>query len=190
MRISSFSPDISLSQAAVGTRSRRNPVSFSLRNADAPTPGALTKAKRVLSLSSEGLSAAAGSAADVPNRPVKGQNSVSGSLLTPTIDQKEKTAATQTPPRDPVPVPLTGNIGVDAISLLSADLLKRGLDPASFQFSYSEQTVGYPGGSYVNKLISAKVNGQTENYDAGLVLKNPQIASVEILRLLTGARSS
>ena len=178
MRVSSFSPSISLPQAA---RSRRD-LPFSFSRSDIP---ASSITKKVTSLTSKIASPVADSGIDVPARPSTRQNSGGDSSLTPTIDTKAKGLASSS--RDPVPPVLTGNVGQDAIALVSADLVKRGIDPASFQFSYSEQTVTYPGGSYVNRLISAKVNGQTENYDAALVLKSPQVAAVEMLRLFSSS---
>ncbi len=182
MRVSSFSPPISLPQAA---RSRRD-LPFSISKSDLPAPAIPSSSitKKVVSLTSKSISPAADSGIDVPARPsTPRQNSGSDSSLAPTIDPKIKAV----PSRDAAPPVLTGNVGQDAIALVSADLVKRGIDPASFQFSYSEQTVTYPGGSYVNKLISAKMNGQTENYDAGLVLKSPQVAAVEMLRLFSSS---
>ena len=178
MRVSSFSPPISLPQA--GRSSRGLPFSFS--KSDIP---ASSITKKVTSLTSKVGSPVADSGIDVPARPSTRQNSGGDSSLTPTIDIKTKGLANSS--RDPVPPVLTGNIGQDAIALVSADLAKRGIDPASFQFSYSEQTVTYPGGSYLNRLFNAKVNGQTENYDAGLVLKSPQVAAVEMLRLFSSS---
>ncbi len=136
-----------------------------------------------MSLTSKSISPAADSGIDVPARPSARQNSGGDISLTPKNDPK----ANVVPSRDTALPVLTGNVGQDAIALVSADLVKRGIDPASFQFSYSEQTITYPGGSYVNRLISAKVNGQTENYDAGLVLKSPQVAAVEMLRLFSSS---
>lgn len=183
MRIPS-SPVISRQQFAVNARSQSGPVAFSLLNSDTSKP-VISTGKKLVSVSSllaKHVADTSSPFADVPNRPGTRQNSGTDSSLTPT---KQSTA------RDPTPaVALTGNVGADAISLLSADLLKRGIDPASLGFTYSEQTVGYPGGSYVNRLITARVNGQTENYNAELVLKNPQIATTEILRLMPGYRST
>ncbi len=186
MRISSFSPTISFPQAAPGARSRRDLATFPISKGDFPVSSIPSSPiKKVVSLTSKTVGPTADAGIDVPARPSARQNSGSDSSLPPTIDPKAKAAAN--PSRDPVPQVLTGNVGQDAIALVSADLAKRGIDPASFQFSYSEQTVTYPGGSYVNRLISAKVNGQTENYDAGLVLKSPQVAAVEMLRLFSSS---
>ena len=197
MRVSSFSPAISLPRGAPGARSRRDPATFSISEGNSPVASipsssikASNSARKVVSLTSKSVSPSADAGIDVPARPSTRQNSGSDSSLTPIIDTKAKAVkVVTTPSRDPVPPVLTGNVGQDAIAMVSADLTARGIDPASFQFSYSEQTVTYPGGSYVNRLINAKVNGQTENYDAALVLKSPQVAAVEMLRLFSSSNN-
>lgn len=73
----------------------------------------------------------------------------------------------------------------DPVSLLSAALTQAGIDPGTLNLSYSEQVVGYPGGSYVDRQITAHFpNGKTERYDAGLVAKNPVVAVNEIGMML------
>ena len=105
----------------------------------------------------------------IPSRPTNGQQNGGGDNNLAVLPVAE------------APLPAKSQ---DAISLLSANLRQRGFDPASFGFTYSEQPVSYPGGSYTNHLITAHINGQTENYDANLVMKNPEVAAVEMLRLM------
>ena len=119
----------------------------------------------------------------IPNRPTKGQNSGGADTTLASTLVASSTAKAAKSPASDGPA-LTGNISIDAIAMLSANLRQRGFDPANFSFSYSEQPVYYPGGSYMNRQITAQVNGQIENYDAGLVMKNPEVAAVEMLRLL------
>jgi hypothetical protein len=60
-----------------------------------------------------------------------------------------------------------------------------GLNTAALNFEYVDQTVGYPGGSYQNRLITVTLpGGVTENFGADLVLKNPNVTVVEIQNLL------
>lgn len=116
----------------------------------------------------------------IPSRPAKSHDSATtGNTLTPPLNSKD----TVQPKASDGPN-LTGDISFDAIALVSANLRKRGFDPASFGFSFSEEPVAYPGGSYVNRQITAHVNGHIEQYDAGLVMRNPEVAAVEILRLM------
>jgi hypothetical protein len=50
---------------------------------------------------------------------------------------------------------------------------------------YNEQVVGFPGGSYVNRLITVRnPQGQTENFDAQLTMKDPQIAALDMARFM------
>ena len=78
------------------------------------------------------------------------------------------------------------NLGVDSLTALNNSLRARGVNPDSLGLRYSEEESYYPGGSYTNKLIKANINGETANFGAELVLKNPEITSTEILRFLGG----
>ena len=122
-------------------------------------------------------------AGPIPNRPASGQNSGGNDrILTSTQKTSVATTAPVTAAAKPADVALTGNISVDAISLLSAKLRERGFDPANYGMRYSEEAVYYPGGSYTNRQITANVNGRTESFDAGLVMRNPEVAAIEMLR--------
>jgi len=72
-----------------------------------------------------------------------------------------------------------------SVAALEAALLEYGVDARQLGLTYSEETVGYPGGSYTNKLITASFGpGKTENFGADLTLRNPKVAAAEILGLL------
>jgi hypothetical protein len=75
--------------------------------------------------------------------------------------------------------------------MLSDALNAAGINADAFHLTYSEQQMGYPGGSilaqgsYWNRQIAATMpNGTTEHFDAGLVLKDPAVAVVEIARMI------
>jgi hypothetical protein len=64
-------------------------------------------------------------------------------------------------------------------------LTAMGMPFAGIDMEYSEQVVGYPGGSYVNRLITVRgADGRTESFDADLTLKNPRIAAVDMANFM------
>lgn len=176
MRISHLSPVQFPNQIARSQRTNLSSLAFST------TAAALNP----LSLGSKGgpVRQIAGSpsvfADPIPSRPTPSHNSAAP---VNTLAPSPETKVPDQPKAADGPA-LTGNISLDAIALVSANLRKRGFDPANFGFSYSEDPVSYPGGSYLNRQITAHVNGHVEQYDAGLVMKNPEVAAVEILRLM------
>lgn len=56
------------------------------------------------------------------------------------------------------------------------------MNPSLLNVSYSEETVGYPGGSYVNKQIKVQSGDKTENFCADLTAKNPYVTAYEMQR--------
>ncbi len=74
-----------------------------------------------------------------------------------------------------------------AMAALRSAMTALGMPFAGIDMEYSEQTVGYPGGSYVNRLITVRgADGRTENFDAEMTLKNPQIAAVDMANFMRG----
>ena len=72
-----------------------------------------------------------------------------------------------------------------AVIALRDALSAAGLNTAGVNFEYVDQTVGYPGGSYQNRLITVTLpSGVKENFGADLVMRNPQVTVVEIQNLL------
>lgn len=72
------------------------------------------------------------------------------------------------------------------VEVLRNALTSVGLDPDRFSLTESREVVGYPGGSYLNHVITAEFgNGLRESYGVELMLRNPQVTVVEMRRLLT-----
>jgi hypothetical protein len=70
------------------------------------------------------------------------------------------------------------------IDILKKQLEQMGISSAGLQFAETRTVVGYPGGSYVNHTISVDFGGGVaENYDVGLMLRNPWLTAFEIDRL-------
>ena len=175
MRILHLSPIQFPNQIARSQRLNQNATTFSVASAALNPLSLGSKSAPVRQLGGTTLFAS-----PIPNRPTTSHDSV---VVDKTLASPPDTKAVLQPKAADGPA-LTGNISFDAIALVSANLRKRGFDPANFGFTYSEEPVSYPGGSYLNRQISAQVNGHTEHYDAGLVMKNPEVAAVEILRLM------
>ena len=75
------------------------------------------------------------------------------------------------------------------IDKLKAALVQAGIDISGMQFSQHQDVVTYPGGSYINDLISFQAsNGQTHEYMTSLVSIAPQVTVTEIQQLMAGKR--
>lgn len=75
------------------------------------------------------------------------------------------------------------------IDTLKAALLNAGMDITGMEFTEHRDLVTYPGGSYINDLISLKTSGgRTHDYMTDLVAIAPQVTVVEIQQLLAGNR--
>ena len=57
-----------------------------------------------------------------------------------------------------------------------------GMSTAGLNISYSEEAVGYPGGSYMNRQISVTSGGKTEQFSAELTERNPLVTAYEMQR--------
>ena len=67
------------------------------------------------------------------------------------------------------------------MTALRSALTAMGLQTSGLQIEYTEEAVGYPGGSYMNRLISVRSPGGTwESYDAEMTLRNPRITAGEM----------
>ena len=72
-----------------------------------------------------------------------------------------------------------------AIDALRGAMMAMQMPFAGIDMEYNEQVVGFPGGSYVNRLITVRnPQGTTENFDVDLTMKNPQIAALDMARFL------
>lgn len=106
----------------------------------------------------------------------------------PTAPPAATTAPAGPPaPTTTAPTPEARAEAHPAMAALRSALTAMGLPFAGIDMEYSEQTVGYPGGSYVNRLITVRgADGRTENFDAAMTLKNPQIAAVDMANFMRG----
>jgi hypothetical protein len=66
---------------------------------------------------------------------------------------------------------------LDAMSAL-------GMSRSGLSISYSEEAVGYPGGSYMNRQIKVTSGGRTEQFSAELTERNPMVTAYEMQRYL------
>lgn len=57
-----------------------------------------------------------------------------------------------------------------------------GMATSGLNISYSEENVGYPGGSYLNRTINVSSGGKTEKFSGDLTEKNPLVTAYEIQR--------
>ena len=75
------------------------------------------------------------------------------------------------------------------VDTLKAALIQAGVDIGGMTFSRHQDVVTYPGGSYVNDLISFSASsGQTHEYMTNLVGIAPQVTVAEIQQLMAGNR--
>lgn len=81
--------------------------------------------------------------------------------------------------------PTSGNTTLDAANALSAALRAAGIDPGTLGIVAHDDQVTYPGGSYVNHLLTLKAGSHVENFMADLTLTNPNVAVTEIKHLLS-----
>ncbi|MFN0104788.1 MAG: hypothetical protein ACKV2U_22225 [Bryobacteraceae bacterium] len=57
-----------------------------------------------------------------------------------------------------------------------------GMSTSGLNISYTEDTVGYPGGSYVNRMINVTSGGKTEQFSGELTERNPFVTAYEMQR--------
>lgn len=57
-----------------------------------------------------------------------------------------------------------------------------GMSTSGLSISYSEEAVGYPGGSYMNRQIKVTAGGKTEQFSAELTDRNPMVTAYELQR--------
>ena len=91
------------------------------------------------------------------------------------------TTTTPAPSTTPTARPQVNTDRHAGITALRSTLAAMGLQTSGLQIEFTEEAVGYPGGSYMNRLISVRSPGGTwENYDAEMTLRNPQITAGEM----------
>ncbi len=102
--------------------------------------------------------------------------------------------AVVTTPTPSITQPIQGNqaSAVDTttvIDTLKAALVQAGVDVSGMHFDQHQDVVTYPGGSYVNDLISFQsASGRTHEYMSNLTEIAPQVTVVEIQQLMAGNR--
>ena len=84
----------------------------------------------------------------------------------------------------------TGSGATPVIDVLKAALTQAGIDISGMQFNQHQDVVSYPGGSYINDLVSFQVGDKTHEYMANLVSIAPQVTVTEIQQLMAGNRGS
>ena len=90
-------------------------------------------------------------------------------------------STTPAPPAAPTTGPQVNTARHPGITALRSTLAAMGLQTSGLQIEYTQEAVGFPGGSYMNRLISVRSPGGTwENYDAEMTLRNPQITASEM----------
>ncbi len=73
----------------------------------------------------------------------------------------------------------------DPVKQFTDALRAAGIDPAPLGLTLSEQPMYYPGGSYLDREITAALpNGTQQRFSANLVQLNPSVAAVELRQLL------
>ncbi|MBI2688697.1 MAG: hypothetical protein HYX27_20540 [Acidobacteria bacterium] len=88
---------------------------------------------------------------------------------------------------NPAPHPAAGQIEASGMQKLLDTMSALGMSTSGMSISYSEEVVGYPGGSYTNKLINVTSGGKTEHFSAELTSKNPFVTAYEMQRYFGAA---
>ena len=55
-----------------------------------------------------------------------------------------------------------------------------GMSTSGLNINYTEEEVGYPGGTYTNRLINVTSDGKTEHFSSELTAKNPLVTAYEL----------
>ena len=84
-------------------------------------------------------------------------------------------------PADPTTLAPPAASGAGMQKLLDT-LRALGMSTAGLTISYNEEAVGYPGGSYMNRLITVTSGGKTEQFSAELTERNPLVTAYEMQR--------
>ena len=121
----------------------------------------------------------------VPINPFTAAANAATRQATPVAAVTGQPAASTTPAAATTPPPLALSLPAAAMAVLGEALRKVGIEPSGLNLYYEDSTVGYPGGSYVNRCITCELsNGYRESYDVGLMMKNPGLTAFEIGRLM------
>lgn len=91
---------------------------------------------------------------------------------------------------NPVPFPgygVPGEFTLATMNSLTQALQAAGINPNSLNMIAHDDVATYPTGAYQNRTITVLANGHVENFSADLTAINPNVAVVEIKRLLSMA---
>jgi hypothetical protein len=95
-----------------------------------------------------------------------------------------------TVPGPSTPAPPASANEHNGLTRLRATLQALGINTAGLHITYSEDTVGYPCGSYVNRLITVSNGGKTESFSADLTERNPLVTAYEMQRYFGASQHS
>lgn len=76
------------------------------------------------------------------------------------------------------------------VALLEAALAASGVDTSQLQFNEHRDLETYPGGSYINDIITVQDGGKTANYMTNLVAAAPQVTVTLIQEMMAGTNLS
>ena len=147
----------------------------------ASLPAAKSRAVVSRAATSEEVSTSADSSITLVNGlpPVTTPGTTASPVTTTTTPPPATPAVTTDPSVSPTPV----------VDTLKAALVQAGLDISGMQFTEHSDLVTYPGGSYINDIISMKTStGQSHDYMTNLVAIDPQVTVNEVVQLLAGNR--
>lgn len=82
----------------------------------------------------------------------------------------------------PPGAPSAGTLG--ALSVLDSALQSAGIDPNSLGMVAHDDIAAFPGGSWVNHLITLTAGGHVESFSTDLMMLNPNVAVTEIKHLI------
>jgi hypothetical protein len=115
--------------------------------------------------------------------PITPGGGATGTTTTPTTTTPTTTPATGSG-SSPVATAPTVN---PTVAALEAALTASGVDVSQLQFNEHQDLCTYPGGSYINDLITVQdASGQTADYMTNLVALNPQVTVTEIQEMMAG----
>jgi len=108
-----------------------------------------------------------------------------GEDTSPARPQSQKTVSSPAAVENSSPQPAAAgyveNRGPGVEKLLET-MKALGMSTSGLSITYSEEAVGYPGGSYMNKQITVSSGGLTEQFSADLTEKSPMVTAYELQR--------
>jgi len=129
-------------------------------------------------------------AASAKSAPVRDTISPSLSLVTGLPPLTTPTTTPTTPTKTSINAPAAADPPAPSVvDTLKAALVANGVDISGMQFTEHRDLVTYPGGSFINDIISLQTDsGRTHDYMTDLVALSPQVTVNEIQQLMAGNR--